>query len=119
MRSGIFRKGLVKGNLGSGKRGGGRRSRTNELLVSFFDHCRGQQVAFSFLLNEKHSEQNAKAAQHLKPLQPFSQPEVGHKPGSDWLESRDYRRPSGSEIIYTVGKYAEGDNGADADRVKY
>ena len=73
----------------------------------------------SFLLNQEHSEQNAKAAQHLKSLQPFSQPEVGDKSCSDGFEGGDYRRPSGSKIIYTVGKYAEGDNGADADRVKY
>ena len=58
-----------------------------ELLVFFLDHSRGQQVVLSFLLNEEHSEQNAKATQHLKSLQPFSQPEVGHKPGSDGLES--------------------------------
>lgn len=44
---------------------------------------------------------------------------AGDKPGSDGLESWDYRRPSGSKIIYTVGRYAEEDNGADADRVKY
>jgi len=32
------------------KKGGGRRSGANELLVSFLDHSRGQQVALSFLL---------------------------------------------------------------------
>ena len=90
-----------------------------ELLVFFLDHSRGQQVVLSFLLNEEHSEQNAKATQHLKSLQPFSQPEVGDKPGSDGLEGGDYSRPSGSKIINAISKYAKGDNGADADRVKY